>query len=71
MSHTLEEKINKLSPHLLQEVEQFVELLLEKDRKRTKKKPKLDWAGALKELRSQYTSVELQHEISRMRIKEP
>ena len=25
-----------------------------------KKKPKLDWSGGLKELRDQYTSVELQ-----------
>ena len=27
---------------------------------RLKKKPKFDWAGGLKELRAQYTSVELQ-----------
>ena len=71
MSATLEENIQKLSPELQQEVEQFVQSLLEKDQKRAKKRPKLDWAGALKEFRDQYTSVELQHEISRMRTEEP
>ena len=29
-----------------------------------KKKPKLDWAGGLKELRNGYTSVELQEKVS-------
>ena len=71
MNHTLEENIQKLSPQLQQEVERFVQTLLEKEQKREKKIPKLDWSGALKELRDQYTSVELQHEISRMRINEP
>jgi len=29
----------------------------------TRRKLRLDWAGALKDLRDQYTSVELQHKI--------
>jgi len=29
----------------------------------TRKKLRLDWAGALKDMRDQYTSVELQHKI--------
>lgn len=69
--NTLEEKIQRLSPELQQEVEQFVQSLLEKTQKREKKIPKFEWAGALKELRDQYTSVELQHEILNERMKQP
>jgi hypothetical protein len=31
-------------------------------------KPERTWAGALKDLRKEYTSVELQHEVAKMRI---
>jgi len=64
----LEKKISILPPKLQQEVEDFVEFLIEKKMKRPKGKPKFNWAGALKELRDQYTSVELQHKISEWRI---
>ena len=64
----LEEKINTLPPELQKEVEDFVEFLIEKRLKRPKGKPKFNWTGALKELREQYTSVELQHKISEWRI---
>ncbi len=33
-------------------------------------KPERKWAGALKDLRKKYTSVELQHELTEMRIAE-
>jgi hypothetical protein len=33
-------------------------------------KPSFSWAGALKDLRDKYTSVELQHEISKRRVDE-
>ena len=36
--------------------------------RKTKKKPRFDWAGALKDLRARYTSVELQHKIAEWRI---
>ncbi|MBS4028316.1 MAG: DUF2281 domain-containing protein [Ignavibacteriales bacterium] len=68
---TLQEKIQKLPLELQIEVEQMVQSLLEKTQREKRKKPKLDWAGALKELRDQYTSVELQHEISKERMKLP
>ncbi|MDP2207142.1 MAG: DUF2281 domain-containing protein [Bacteroidota bacterium] len=41
--------------------------MLNKYQKKTKKKPEFLWAGALSDLRAQYTSVELQHEISKLR----
>jgi len=65
---TLKELIDKLPPELQSEVRDFVEFLLEKKMRKAKKKPKFDWAGALKDLRDQYTSVELQHKIVEWRI---
>ena len=64
----LKEYIEKLPPDLQQEVEDFVKFLLEKRRKKARLKPKFKWAGAVKDLRDQYSSVELQHEISKWRI---
>lgn len=65
---TLEEKVRELSPELQQEVEDFVEFLIKKRLKRARTKPKFNWAGSLRDLRDQYTSVELQHKISAWRI---
>ena len=67
---TLKELIEKLPPELQQEVQDFVEFLLEKRAKRPKRKPKFDWAGALRDLRDRYSSVELQHKIAEWRIGE-
>jgi hypothetical protein len=64
----LKEFVEKLPPDLQQEVKDFIEFLLEKRAKKTRGKPKFDWAGALEDLRNQYTSVELQHKISNWRI---
>ena len=68
---TLKGLIEQLPPDLQQEVRDFAEFLLEKRRKRPKGKPKFDWAGALKDLRGQYTSVQLQHRIAEWRISRP
>jgi hypothetical protein len=64
------QRINELPPELLQEVEDFAEFLLEKRTNRPRAKPTFSWAGALKDLRDQYTSVDLQHKISEWRIEE-
>jgi hypothetical protein len=48
-------------------VHDFVEYLLAKQRSSTRRKPQFDWAGALKDMRDDYTSVELQHELTRWR----
>jgi hypothetical protein len=61
---TLEEKIRELPSEYQQEVEDFVDFLTEKRTKILKKTPTFSWAGALKDLRDQYTSVELQHKIA-------
>jgi len=59
----LEEKIKNLPQDLHKEVEDYVDLLLVRAKKKTGKKLKLNWAGGLKEYRDGYTSVELQHKI--------
>lgn len=66
----LKEVVEKLPPDLQQEVKDFIEFLLKKRAKKNGGKPKFDWAGALEDLRNEYTSVELQHTISKWRIAE-
>jgi hypothetical protein len=62
---TLEERIRELPPHLQREVEDFVEFVARRRLPCPKKrKPTFDWEGGLEDLKDQYTSVELQHEIS-------
>ena len=58
---TIEEKIRELPPELQQEVQDFVDFLMEKHMPQRKVELKLDWRGALRDMRDQYTSVELQH----------
>jgi hypothetical protein len=61
---TLVEKIGELSPTYQQEVEDFVDFLAEKKKHKEKKGQfTFSWAGALKDMRDEYTSVELQHKI--------
>ena len=57
---TIEEKIRELPPELQQEAEDFVDFLLETKVHRKQKKLRMTWAGALREFRDQYTSLELQ-----------
>ena len=58
----IENKIHKLSPHLLEEVEDFIDFLISKKQKSRNKEKRLkqNWAGALSEFSNQYSSVELQ-----------
>ena len=60
---TLIELINQLPPDLQEEVKHFAEFLLERRAPSQKGELKLDWRGALRELRDKYTSVELQHKL--------
>ena len=56
------ELIDELPPEYQRELQDFAEFLLH--RSKTKKpggELKLNWRGALKEKRKEYTSVELQH----------
>jgi hypothetical protein len=66
----LEELVKELPAEFQQEVRDFVEFLLAKRGKKPRGSPRFDWAGALQDLRDQYTSVELQHKISEWRIGE-
>ena len=61
---TLFQQIQNLPPDLQHEVADFVEFLLKKAPLRKKTKLKLSWAGSLKHLRSQFTSLELQKKIT-------
>ncbi|MEW6675507.1 MAG: DUF2281 domain-containing protein [Nitrospirota bacterium] len=65
---SLNEIIKRLPPEYEKEVQDFIKFLMEKRAKKHRGKPKFDWAGALKDLRNQYTSVELQHKIVELRI---
>jgi hypothetical protein len=67
---TFTELVGQLPPDAQQEVRDFIEFLLEKRRKRPKYKPNFDWAGALKDLRDQSSSVQLQHQIAEWRAGE-
>ncbi|GAB4503713.1 MAG: DUF2281 domain-containing protein [Anaerolineales bacterium] len=57
---TLKEIVEQLPPDLQQEVEDFVEFLLKKRARFKQKRLRLTWAGALREFREQYTSLDLQ-----------
>jgi hypothetical protein len=57
---SIEDKIRELPPELQQEVEDFVEFLLERRTRKPARKLRQDWAGALRDYRDQFTSLELQ-----------
>jgi hypothetical protein len=65
MSRTLEELFQALSPEQREQVRCYAESLVQTPQRRGK--PRFTWAGAVQDLRGQYTSVELQHQISRWR----
>ncbi len=66
----ISELVEQLPPELQQEARDFVEFLLEKrghrpeghrpEEHKPKGKLQLNWAGALRDYRSQFTSLELQ-----------
>ncbi len=60
------ELVAGLPPESQQRVREFVEALIAKQQHR-RASPRFDWSGALSDLREKYTSVDLQHQISRWR----
>lgn len=64
---SLQEMLHRLSPELQTEVRDFVEFLLERKSARQHRPMKFKWEGVLKDMRSQYTSVQLQHQIAELR----
>lgn len=68
--YDLEARIRELPPDLRQEAVDFVEFLMTKRQKQERRVPSFTWAGALRHLRGQYTSVDLQHELAAWRVAE-
>ena len=59
----LDKLIQELPADLEQEVRDFVEFLIEKRSRKPEGQLRLDWRGALGDLKEKYTSVELQHKV--------
>jgi len=59
-SKSLLELVNNLPPHFHKEVKDFVENLMPKKDRKTSTTLRQDWAGALKDYKNKYTSLELQ-----------
>jgi len=60
---TLEKKTRQLSPDLIVKVEEYIDSLQSKSNANTDIKPKFlkqDWGCCLKDLKEQYSSIELQ-----------
>ena len=62
MTKPLKELVQELPPDMRVEVRHFIEFLLTKRVRRAKGKLRQDWAGALRDYRQQYTSLELQRQ---------
>ncbi len=59
--------VEQLPLDIQKEVLSYAEFLLERRSRKKQKVPAFDWEGALEDLGEQYSSVQLQHEIGRMR----
>ena len=66
MAKPLDKLLESLSPDQRELVRTYAESLAQTPRPAAK--PRFPWAGAARELRDRYTSVELQHQISHWRI---
>jgi len=60
---SLNEVVKKLPPEKQNEVVSFAKKLLQKGKKSSNKQIDISWAGALKEYREQYTSLDLQKKV--------
>jgi hypothetical protein len=58
-----EELFRELAPEGQREARDFIEFLISKQEARLRHEPQFDWAGALAEMRDQYSSVDLQHQL--------
>ena len=67
MKSNFVEKFNQLPADLQGKAIKYIDSLLTQKELQRKKKPKLDWAGGLRELRDQYTAIELQKKASVLR----
>jgi Protein of unknown function (DUF2281) len=59
---SFDDKIRELPPELQQEVESFIQSLAVRIKSEDATPPRLNWKGALQELGTEYSSVDLQHQ---------
>ena len=64
MKSNIIEQFNQLPADLQEKAIKYIDSLLTQKELQRKKKPKLDWAGGLKEHRNEHTSFELQEKAS-------
>jgi hypothetical protein len=64
---SLEEMVREVPSEYRAQLRSYVQSLLARRSIEQPGKPQFTWAGALEGLRDQYTSVELQHRITRWR----
>ena len=62
--------MTQLPPDVVQEMQNFIEFLLQERAAQPRAKPEFQWAGALKDLREQYSAVALQHQVTKWKIAE-
>lgn len=58
----LQELVQELPPDMRAQVRDFVEFLLAKRGRHARRMLRQEWAGALRDYRQQYTSLELQRQ---------
>jgi len=66
----IEKKISKFPPKLLKNLNNYIDgMIIKSKKKKTRRLKRYDfsWEGALKHLKNKYTSVELQKEINKLR----
>ncbi len=65
-TYDIRDKIEKLPDHIIPEINDFIDFLLNKygNKKIDKSEFKFDWEGGLSKLKNKYSSVELQHKAS-------
>jgi hypothetical protein len=56
----IEEMAKKLPPDLRIQVQNFMEFLIERKKQNRRATMRQDWAGALRDVKSEYTSLDLQ-----------
>lgn len=65
----LEKKISKLAPNYVDDLEQYIDFLLQKNKPISAGRLKQNWAGGLKHLKNKFTSIELQKKALEWRSK--
>lgn len=67
---TIQEKLQKLSPQKQAEVLDFIEFLLVRDKPRKPRELTFSWADSPEDPPVNMTSVELQHEATKLRVED-